>query len=58
MRTRIALVLVAAAALFAAGCGGKGAGNAIKIGMIYNMTGAQASLDTPRPMARSSPSRS
>ena len=43
---RLALVLVVAAALLAVGCGGKG-GGAIKIGMLYNMTGAQASLDAP-----------
>jgi len=47
MRTRLALVLVVAASLLAVGCGGKGGGNTIKIGMIYNMTGAQASLDAP-----------
>ena len=47
MRIRIALVLVLAASLLAVGCGGKGGGNTIKIGMIYNMTGAQASLDAP-----------
>ncbi len=48
MKARYVLVLVVAvAALVLAGCGGKGGGNAIKIGMIYNMTGAQASLDTP-----------
>jgi branched-chain amino acid transport system substrate-binding protein len=47
MKTRLAIVLVAAAALLAAGCSGQGGGGAIKIGMLYNMTGAQASLDTP-----------
>jgi len=47
MRTRLALVLVVAASLLAVGCGGKGGGTTIKIGMIYNMTGAQASLDAP-----------
>jgi branched-chain amino acid transport system substrate-binding protein len=47
MKTRYALVLVAAAALLLAGCSAKGGGNTIKIGMLYNMTGAQASLDTP-----------
>ncbi len=43
------VVLLAAAALLAlAGCGGKGGGGAvIKLGMIYNMTGSQATLDTP-----------
>jgi branched-chain amino acid transport system substrate-binding protein len=46
MKTRLAIVLVAAAALLAAGCAKKG-GNVIKIGMLYNMTGAQASLDVP-----------
>ncbi|HTO22523.1 MAG TPA: ABC transporter substrate-binding protein [Spirochaetia bacterium] len=47
MKTRVAIVLVAAAALVLAGCGGKGGGNTIKIGMLYNMTGSQASLDAP-----------
>jgi branched-chain amino acid transport system substrate-binding protein len=47
MRTRLALVLVVVATLLAVGCGGKGGGNTIKIGMIYNMTGSQASLDAP-----------
>jgi branched-chain amino acid transport system substrate-binding protein len=47
MKTRLAIVLVAAAALLAVGCGGQRGGNAIKIGMLYNMTGAQASLDAP-----------
>ena len=47
MRTRLALVLVVAVSLLAVGCGGKGGGTTIKIGMIYNMTGAQASLDAP-----------
>jgi branched-chain amino acid transport system substrate-binding protein len=47
MKTRLALVLVVAASLLAVGCGGKGGGTTIKIGMIYNMTGAQASLDAP-----------
>jgi len=46
MKTRLAIVLVAAVALLAAGCAKKG-GNVIKIGMLYNMTGAQASLDAP-----------
>jgi len=46
MKTRLAIVLVAAASLLAVGCGG-GGGGAIKIGMLYNMTGAQASLDAP-----------
>ena len=46
MKTRLAIVLVAAAALLLAGCGGKG-GNMIKLGMLYNMTGSQASLDAP-----------
>ena len=35
------------AALRAVGCGKQGGGNTIKIGMIYNMTGSQASLDAP-----------
>ena len=47
MRTRLALVLVVAATLLAVGCGGKGGGTTVKIGMIYNMTGSQASLDAP-----------
>jgi branched-chain amino acid transport system substrate-binding protein len=47
MKTRLAIVLVAAAALLLAGCGGKGGGNTIKLGMLYNMTGSQASLDAP-----------
>ncbi|MGD0727622.1 MAG: ABC transporter substrate-binding protein [Spirochaetia bacterium] len=47
MRTRLALVLVVVASLLAVGCGSKGGGNTIKIGMIYNMTGSQASLDAP-----------
>jgi branched-chain amino acid transport system substrate-binding protein len=48
MKTRLAIALVAIAALLTVGCGGKGAGgNTIKIGMIYNMTGSQASLDAP-----------
>jgi branched-chain amino acid transport system substrate-binding protein len=47
MKTRLAIVLVAAAALLAVGCSGQGGGGAIKIGMLYNMTGAQASLDSP-----------
>jgi branched-chain amino acid transport system substrate-binding protein len=42
----MAIVLVAAAALLAVGCAGKG-GGAIKLGMLYNMTGSQASLDSP-----------
>ena len=47
MKSKLALALVLAAAVLVAGCGGTGGGNAIKIGMIYNMTGAQASLDAP-----------
>jgi branched-chain amino acid transport system substrate-binding protein len=47
MKTRLAIVLMAAAALLALGCSGQGGGGAIKIGMLYNMTGAQASLDAP-----------
>ena len=47
MKTRLAIVLAAAAALIAVGCSGQGGGGAIKIGMLYNMTGAQASLDSP-----------
>ncbi len=45
MKTRVGIVLVAAA-VGLAGCS-KGGGNTIKIGMLYNMTGAQAPLDTP-----------
>ncbi len=48
MKKRLGWALaIAAAVLLVAGCGGKGGGNTIKIGMIYNMTGSQASLDTP-----------
>jgi branched-chain amino acid transport system substrate-binding protein len=47
MKKKLAIVLVAAAALILIGCGGKGGGNTIKIGMLYNMTGSQASLDAP-----------
>ena len=47
MKIKMALVLAAAAALILVGCGGKGGGNTIKIGMLYNMTGSQASLDAP-----------
>jgi branched-chain amino acid transport system substrate-binding protein len=47
MKIKMALVLAAAAALVLVGCGGKGGGNTIKIGMLYNMTGSQASLDAP-----------
>jgi branched-chain amino acid transport system substrate-binding protein len=47
MKSKLALAVVLAAAVLVAGCGGKGGGNAIKVGMIYNMTGAQASLDAP-----------
>jgi branched-chain amino acid transport system substrate-binding protein len=46
MKAKLSILLVAAAALLAAGCAGKGGGT-IKIGMLYNMTGAQASLDVP-----------
>lgn len=41
------LLSISAAALLVLGCGGGGGGNTIKIGMIYNMTGSQASLDAP-----------
>jgi branched-chain amino acid transport system substrate-binding protein len=41
------LPAISAAALLAISCGGAGGGNTIKIGMIYNMTGSQASLDAP-----------
>ena len=47
MKSRFAIVLLAAAALVLAGCGGQGGGKTIKIGMLYNMTGSQASLDAP-----------
>jgi branched-chain amino acid transport system substrate-binding protein len=47
MKKTFAIVLVAAVALLAVGCGGSGGSGAIKIGMLYNMTGAQASLDAP-----------
>ncbi len=47
MKTRLAIVLAAAAALIVTGCGGKGGGNTIKLGMLFNMTGSQASLDAP-----------
>ncbi len=47
MKIKMAIVLAAAAALVLVGCGGKGGGNTIKIGMLYNMTGSQASLDAP-----------
>ncbi len=47
MKKKLVIVLMAAAALLIMGCGGKGGGGAIKIGMLYNMTGAQASLDAP-----------
>jgi branched-chain amino acid transport system substrate-binding protein len=46
MKSKLALALVLVAAVLVAGCSG-GGGNAIKIGMIMNMTGAQASLDAP-----------
>ncbi len=45
---RIAWALaLGAAVLLVVSCGGGGGGGAIKIGMIYNMTGSQASLDSP-----------
>ena len=47
MKKWMAIILAAAVVLALAGCGGKGAGATIKLGMIYNMTGSQASLDTP-----------
>lgn len=46
MRKSVAIVLVVALALTFSACG-KGGGKTIKIGMLYNMTGAQASLDAP-----------
>jgi branched-chain amino acid transport system substrate-binding protein len=47
MRKSVAILLVAAAALAFSACGAKAGGKTIKIGMLYNMTGAQASLDAP-----------
>ncbi|HVO40236.1 MAG TPA: ABC transporter substrate-binding protein, partial [Spirochaetia bacterium] len=47
MMKRIAWALALTAALLLASCGGGGGGGAVKIGMIYNMTGSQASLDSP-----------
>ena len=47
MRKIVALLLVAAAALAFTACAGKAGGKTIKIGMLFNMTGAQASLDSP-----------
>ena len=47
MRKSNAILLVAAAALAFSACAGKGGGNTIKIGMLFNMTGSQASLDAP-----------
>ncbi len=41
------LAAIIVAALLVIDCGGAGGGNTIKIGMIYNMTGSQASLDAP-----------
>jgi branched-chain amino acid transport system substrate-binding protein len=46
MKKFVAIVLVVAAALAFSACGGKG-GNTIKLGMLFNMTGSQASLDAP-----------
>ena len=47
MKKWMAIILAAAVVLALAGCGGKGGAGTIKLGMIYNMTGSQASLDTP-----------
>ncbi|HUI69493.1 MAG TPA: ABC transporter substrate-binding protein [Spirochaetia bacterium] len=47
MTKRIAWALAITAALLLAACGGGGGGSTVKIGMIYNMTGSQASLDSP-----------
>jgi branched-chain amino acid transport system substrate-binding protein len=41
------LAAIIVAALLVIDCGGAGGGNTIKLGMIYNMTGSQASLDAP-----------
>lgn len=46
MRKNVAILLVAVAALAFSACAAKG-GNVIKIGMLFNMTGSQASLDAP-----------
>ncbi len=47
MRKRILLVIALAIAGDPLVLRGKGGGSTIKIGMLYNMTGAQASLDGP-----------
>jgi branched-chain amino acid transport system substrate-binding protein len=48
MKTRLLFTLIIALTLLASACGGTTSkGTPIKIGMIYNMTGAQASLDVP-----------
>ncbi len=46
MRKNVAILLVAVAALAFSACAAKG-GNVIKLGMLFNMTGSQASLDAP-----------
>jgi branched-chain amino acid transport system substrate-binding protein len=48
MKTRLLFTLIIALTLLTSACGGTTSkGTPIKIGMIYNMTGAQASLDVP-----------
>ena len=47
MRKFVFGAVAVAAALLVIGCGGSTGGSTIKIGMIYNMTGSQASLDAP-----------
>ena len=48
MKTRLLFTLIIALTLLTSACGGPTSkGTPIKIGMIYNMTGAQASLDVP-----------
>lgn len=47
MKTRLLITILFVLALVSSACGGKAGDGAIKIGMIYNLTGAQASLDVP-----------
>ncbi len=47
MKKSVLIILIVVAALAFSACGGKGGGNTIKLGMLFNMTGAQASLDAP-----------
>jgi branched-chain amino acid transport system substrate-binding protein len=44
---KLMIALIGVVALVLASCGGGGQGKTIKIGMLYNMTGSQASLDVP-----------